>query len=53
MQAANLSSKKIVNFEYASPQSQTGIGNLLVSQFLVVSIPYTFEKLGNAGKTKL
>ena len=50
-QAANLSSKKIANCEYASPQSLTGIVHFLDISFTLIKMTFLMES--SVGKIAL
>ena len=50
-QAANLSSKKIANCEYASPQSRTGIVHFFEISLTLIKITFLIES--SVGKTAL
>lgn len=50
-QAANLSSKKIANCEYASPQSRTGMVHFLDISFTLIKMTFLIES--SVGNTAL
>lgn len=50
-QAANLSSKKIANCEYASPQSRTGMVHFLDISFTLIKMTFLIES--SVGKIAL